>query len=234
MKRYRDWPEPIGELIHRHPLEMGLGESSQQRRRRIGPVDKTVLHSGGRQHSVPGAQNNYFVTTTTGNVELIEEWFKWWMAGTGMCAHVTNVTSAYAAINVAGPKARETLSKLTDVDLGPQAFRYMRSAQGTVAGVPAILLRIGFVGESGWELHFPAEYGEYMWDMLMDAGKEFDIAPFGLEAQRILRLEKKHIIVNQDTDSVSNPLESDLEWAVRFDKEDFIGRGGLVGARKRG
>ncbi len=180
------------------------------------------------------AEDHYFVTTTTGNVELIEEWFKWWTAGTGMCAHVTNVTSAYAAINVAGPKARETLSKLTDVDLGPQAFRYMRSAQGMVAGVPAILLRIGFVGESGWELHFLAEFGEHMWDMLMDAGKEFDIAPFGLEAQRILRLEKKHIIVNQDTDSVSNPLESDLEWAVRFDKEDFIGRGGLVGARERG
>ena len=180
------------------------------------------------------AEDRYFVTTTTGNIELIEEWFKWWMAGTGMCAHVTDVTSAYAAINVAGPKARDTLNKLTDLDLSPTAHRYMRSAQGTVAGVPALLLKIGFVGESGWEIHFPSEYGEYVWDSLMDAGEEFGIAPFGLEAQRILRLEKKHIIVNQDTDSISNPLESDVGWAVRFDKEDFIGRGGLQGVVERG
>ena len=180
------------------------------------------------------AENHYFVTTTTGNIELIEEWFKWWMAGTGMCAHVTNVTSAFAAINVAGPRARDTLGKLTDLDLSSRAFRYMRSRQGVVAGVPATLLRIGFVGETGWEVHFPAEYGEYMWDMLMEAGTEFGIMPFGLEAQRILRLEKKHLIVGQDTDAVSNPLDSDMGWAVRFDKEDFIGRGGLVGVRERG
>ena len=180
------------------------------------------------------AEDHYFVTTTTGNVDLMEEWFKWWVAGTGTCAHVTNVTPAYAAVNVAGPLARQTLSKLTDVDLSGPSFRYMRSSQAEVAGVPCILLRIGFVGETGWELHFPAEYGEYMWDMLMDAGKEFGIAPFGLEAQRILRLEKKHIIVGQDTDAVSNPLESDMAWVVRFDKDDFIGRAGLSNISEQG
>jgi len=174
------------------------------------------------------------VTTTTGNVDLIEEWFNWWKAGAGQCAHVVNVTSAYGAVNIAGPKARETLSKLTDIDLSESAFRYMRSAQGSVAGVPCLLLRIGFVGETGWEVHFPAEYGDYMWDALMESGREFGIAPFGLEAQRILRLEKGHIIVGQDTDAVSNPLETGSEWVVRFDKEDFIGRGGLVGAAERG
>ena len=58
----------------------------------------------------------------------------------------------------------------------------------------------------------------------MDAGREFGVSPFGVEAQRILRLEKGHVIVNQDTDAVSNPLESGLDWAVRFDKDDFIGR----------
>ena len=180
------------------------------------------------------AQDRYFVTTTTGNVDLIEEWFNWWAAGTGMCVHVTNVTSAYAAVNVAGPRARETLSKLTDIDLSPSAFGYMSSAQGVVAGVPAIVLRIGYVGETGWELHVPAEYGEYLWQTLMDAGSEFGISPFGLEAQRILRLEKKHIIIGQDTDAVSNPLEGDMEWVVRFDKEDFIGRGGLKWLSERG
>ncbi|MCH8207219.1 MAG: (2Fe-2S)-binding protein, partial [Chloroflexi bacterium] len=180
------------------------------------------------------ADDRYFVTTTTGNIELIEEWFKWWSAGTGMCVHFTNLTSAYAAINVAGPRARETLAKLTDLDLSSEGFRYMRLRQAEVAGVPTLLLKIGFVGETGWELHFPSEYGEYMWDALTDAGEEFGIAPFGLEAQRILRLEKKHIIVGQDTDAASNPLESDMGWVVKFDKQDFIGRGGLLGVQERG
>ena len=180
------------------------------------------------------ADDHYFVTTTTGNVDLIEEWFKWWSAGQDLCAHVTNVTSNYAAVNVAGPHARQTLTKLTDIDLSPSAFRYMRFAQGEIAGIPGMLLRIGFVGESGWEVHVPAEYGEHLWEAVVDAGSEFGIAPFGLEAQRVLRLEKKHIIVGQDTDAVSNPLESDMDWVVRFDKEDFIGRGGLRIISERG
>ena len=180
------------------------------------------------------AEDRYFVTTTTGNVESIEEWFKWWTAGNGLCAHVTNVTSAFGAINVAGPRARETLAKLTDLDLSSNATRYMRSVQATVAGVQTLLLRIGFVGETGWELHFPAEYGEHMWDALIEAGAEFGIMPFGLEAQRILRLEKRHLIVGQDTDAVSTPLDSDMDWVVRFDKDDFIGRGGLLAAKERG
>ena len=180
------------------------------------------------------AEDRYFVTTTSGNADVIEEWFNWWNAGAGNCAHVVNLTAAFGAVNVAGPSARETLSKLTDIDLSRSGFRYMRSAQGEVAGVPCLLLRIGFVGETGWEVHFPAEYGEYMWDVIMEAGREFDISPFGLEAQRILRLEKGHVIVGQDTDAVSTPLDVGSEWAVRFDKDDFIGRGGLVYAAEHG
>ena len=180
------------------------------------------------------SEDRYFVTTTTGNVDLIEEWFKWWAAGRELCAHVNNVTSDYAAVNVAGPYARQTLSKLTAIDLSSSASPYMSSALGEVAGVPAMLLRIGFVGEAGWEVHAPAEYGEHLWDAIMDAGSEFGIAPFGLEAQRVLRLEKKHIIVGQDTDAFSNPLESGMDWVVRFDKEDFIGRAGLRAASEGG
>ena len=180
------------------------------------------------------SEDHFFITTTSGNVELVEEWFKWWVAGTEMCVHITNVTSGFAAMNVAGPKARDVLSKLTDIDLTSSAFRYMRNAQGMVAGVLTIMMRIGFVGETGWEMHFPAEYGEYMWDVLVDAGREYGIAPFGLEAQRVLRLEKKHIIVGQDTDAVSNPLEGDMAWVVKFDKEDFIGKAGLLEVQQRG
>ena len=179
------------------------------------------------------AEDRYFVTTSTASVEAIEEWFKWWMAGGDACAYVTNVTSGYGVINVAGPRGRETLAKLTDVDLSSKAFRYMRAREGSVAGVPTLMLRIGFVGETGWELHFPAEYGEHMWDALMEAGSEFGISPFGTETQRVLRLEKMHIIPNQDTDMVSNPLDAGMKWVVRMDKDDFIGRGGLAAAMER-
>ena len=109
----------------------------------------------------------------------------------------------------------------------------MRAREGRVAGVPTLMLRIGFVGETGWELHFPAEYGEHVWDALMDAGSEFGIAPFGTETQRVLRLEKMHIIPNQDTDMVTNPLDAGMKWVVRMDKDDFIGRGGLAAAMDR-
>ncbi len=180
------------------------------------------------------SEQRYLVTTSTTNVDTVEDWFKWWLAASTERVRVTNVTSAYAAINVAGPSARQTLAKLTDVDLSPRAFRYMRSAEGDVAGVRCLFLRVGFVGETGWELHFPAQYGEHVWDALLEAGEEFGIAPFGVEAQRILRLEKKHLIPSQDTDLVSTPLDSDSEWVVRFDKEDFIGRAGLAAARDRG
>ena len=180
------------------------------------------------------ADDRYFVTTTSGNADVIEEWFNWWNAGSANCAHVVNVTAAYGAVNVAGPRARETLVKLTDIDLSPDSFRYMRSARGDVAGVPCLLLRIGFVGEAGWELHFPSEYGEYVWNAVMEAGREFGISPFGLEAQRILRLEKGHVIVGQDTDAISTPMDVGSDWAVRLDKPDFIGRGGLAVAAERG
>lgn len=180
------------------------------------------------------SDSHYFLTTTTGNVDFVEAWLNWWIAGTGLCVHVTNVTGDYAAVNLAGPKARDTLRKLTDADLAPESFQYMVCRQATVAGVPATLLRIGFVGETGWEIHYPACYGEYLWDALLEAGTEFGIRPFGVEAQRTLRLEKKHLIVGQDTDALSTPLEADMAWCIKFEKADFIGRPGLRFLQGRG
>ena len=92
-----------------------------------------------------------------------------------------------------------------------------------VAGVPSHVLRIGFVGEMGYEIHFPSAFGEHLWDAILEAGRPFGIVPFGLEAQRILRLEKQHILVGQDTDAESDPYEAGLGWMVKDDKADFLG-----------
>jgi sarcosine oxidase subunit alpha len=172
--------------------------------------------------------DHFFVTTGTGALESVEQWLEWWLADGARCVHVTNITAALGAVNVAGPKSRELLSRLTSIDLSSTAVPYLGSAQGSVAGVPTLLMRIGFVGELGYELHFPAEYAEYLWNTLLETGKDLGIAPFGVEAQRVLRLEKLHIIPGHDTDALSNPYEADLGWAVKLEKPDFVGRAALA------
>jgi sarcosine oxidase subunit alpha len=86
------------------------------------------------------------------------------------------------------------------------------------------------VGELGYELHTPSPYGEHLWDEIVAAGAR----PFGLEPQRILRLEKQHIIVGQDTDSESNAIDANMRWIVKLDKDDFVGRWALEHAIERG
>ena len=98
----------------------------------------------------------------------------------------------------------------------------MGATHGLVAGVPSLMMRIGFVGEISYELHFPAEYGEHLWQALLQAGRDLGVAPFGVEAQRILRLEKLHIIPGHDTDALTNPFEANMGWTVKLDKPDFL------------
>ncbi len=172
--------------------------------------------------------DHYFITTTTSNVDFVQQWLDWWKADTGWSVHVTNVTGGFGALNVAGPHAREVLSQLTDCDLNKKAFPYMACREAVVADVPCRLLRIGFTGETGWEIHFPAECGEHLWESIMRAGESFGIRPFGVEAQRTLRLEKMHVIVSADTDATSSPYGADLEFAVKLDKDDFIGKPAMM------
>jgi sarcosine oxidase subunit alpha len=174
------------------------------------------------------SDDRFLLTTTTGNIEAIDQWLKWWLAGTDRDVQVTNVTSELAALNLAGPRARDLLAKLTELDVSKETVPYLAAIEGTVAGVPAIVLRIGFVGELGFEMHFPADYGDFLWDAIMEAGKEFEVQPFGVEAQRVLRLEKQHAIVGQDTDALSQPYEAGMAWLVKAEKPDFIGRDALA------
>lgn len=174
------------------------------------------------------ADDHFLVTTTTGNLDFVQQWMKWWLVGTGWDVHITNLTAGLAAVNLAGPNAREVLTQLTDCDLSNKAFPYMACRSAQVAGVEAILMHIGFVGETGWEIHFPAESGPDLWNALLDAGAKFEIKPFGIEAQRLLRLEKRHVIVGVDSDALTNPFEAGMAWAPKLDKEDFIGRTALA------
>jgi sarcosine oxidase subunit alpha len=176
-------------------------------------------------------EETFYVTTTSSGAGAVEQWFSWWLADWRMDVTLSDVTQGLAAVNLAGPRAREILVRVTDVDCSPEAFAYLDSRQGRVADVNCLLMRIGFVGELGYEIHFPAAYGEHVWDALLEAGAPDGIRPFGLEPQRILRLQKQHIIVGQDTDSESTPFGAAMPWAVKLDKdEDFIGKWALARA----
>ncbi|MBI4306311.1 MAG: (2Fe-2S)-binding protein [Chloroflexi bacterium] len=174
------------------------------------------------------AEDRFFVTTGTGTLDAVEQWLTWWLAGSGRNVTVTNLTSEYAAVNLAGPRAREVMARITAMDVSPKGMPYLAAIEGTVAGVPAIILRIGFVGELGYEIHVPADYGAHLWDALLEAGRDLGIEPFGIESQRVLRLEKQHLIPGQDTDALSNPLEAGLDWIVKSEKPDFVGRDALA------
>ena len=168
--------------------------------------------------------DHYYITATTSGVDAVYREMTKWNAQWRLDVDIANVTSAFSAVNVAGPLSRKVLEKVcVDVDLSNEAFPYLGYREGTIEGIPVRLLRVGFVGELGYEVHMPSLFGEKVWDLLMQAGTEFNMKPFGVETQRLLRLEKGHIIVSQDTDGMSHPGELSLDWAISRKKPFFIG-----------
>ena len=169
-------------------------------------------------------EDHFYVTATTSGVDNVYREMLWYNAQWRLKVDVTNVTAALAGVNIAGPNSRAVLETLCDdVDLSLESFPYMGVREGHVAGIPTILLRVGFVGELGFELHVPASRGEALWDALLDAGRQHGIRPFGVEAQRMLRLEKGHILIGQDTDGLTTPHEADMAWALAKKKPFHVG-----------
>ncbi|MSO94589.1 MAG: FAD-binding protein [Thermoleophilia bacterium] len=167
----------------------------------------------------------FYVTTSSTGADGIYQWFGWWNAVWFMDVQFANLTGALAAINVAGPASRELMTRLSDDDFSNEAIAYLDARAVTVAGVPALALRIGFVGELGYELHLASPQAVHVWDALLKHGADLGVAPFGLEPQRILRLEKGHVIIGQDTDSESNLHEAAMPWLVKNDKEfEWVGK----------
>jgi sarcosine oxidase subunit alpha len=173
-------------------------------------------------------EEHYLMSTTSSGAATVWEWVENWLQTErpDWRVHVTPVTTAYASINVAGPKSRTLIERVTEgVDLANEAFPYMGVRTGAIAGVPdSVLWRIGFTGELSYELHVPAGYGLHVWEALLVAGADLGVAPFGIEAQRILRLEKGHFIVGQDTDGLTKGFSAGLDWAIKLDKDDFAGK----------
>ncbi|MFN0017429.1 MAG: 2Fe-2S iron-sulfur cluster-binding protein [Pirellulaceae bacterium] len=173
------------------------------------------------------AEERFYVTTTTSAAGAVHREMQRWAQIWGLQVVLASATGSRGGINLAGPKAREILKELCDFDLSSTAFPYMAVREGTIADAPARFLRVGFVGEWGCEIHVPAYSALHVWSAIEEAGKKHGIRPFGVEAQRVLRLEKAHIIVSQDTDGLTNPYEANMAWAVKDDKPFFIGQRSL-------
>ena len=173
------------------------------------------------------AEDHFYVSATSSGAAAFYRDLQRWAMQLGIAVTLSNTTGQLAALNLAGPMAREILQPLVELDLSADTFPYLGVRQAELLGIPVTLLRVGFVGELGYEIHLPVSQAEHAWTSLLKQGSAAGLDPFGLEAQRLLRLEKGHLIVGHDTDALTNPMEADLDWAVARDKPFFVGGRGL-------
>lgn len=147
-------------------------------------------------------------------------------------ARVENVGNHYAQLAIQGPRALETLQKLTATPLAPIAYYHF--VDGAVSQTPTRIARTGYTGEDGFEIYFAPAEAVRIWKELLAAGAEFGIKPIGLGARNTLRLEAKMALYGHEIHASILPWEADLGWIVKMNKGDFVGREALEKARAKG
>ena len=147
---------------------------------------------------------------------------------------IENLTGAWQSLAIAGPRVREVLRRVTRTDLSNEAFSWLSVAPIRIGYADAVLLRVGFTGELGFELHMPGEFLLPTYDMLMDAGSEVGLVPFGAFANESMRLEKGYAHWKGELITERTPLEAGLKRFVRFEKPDFVGKDALVKQEREG
>ena len=149
--------------------------------------------------------------------------------------NIEDLTSARACLGLWGPRARDILQPLTETDLSSETFPYLTAKPVTIGVVPCLALRVTYVGELGWELYCPTEYGRRLWDTIWQAGQRYGMAAGGYRAIESLRLEKGYRVWGSDITPEDNPYEAGLGFAVSLAKPNgFMGKQALVSAREGG
>ena len=181
------------------------------------------------------AADRFHVTTTTGGaarvLAMMEDYrqTEW----TDLKVWLTSTTEQWAVIAVQGPNARRVVeSVVTGADLSHAALPHMALTRGSIeleesGAVPALLFRVSFTGELGYEINVPCAHGRAVWEKVYAAGQAHGITPYGTETMHVLRAEKGFIIVGQDTDGTVTPDDAGLAWAVGKTKPDFVGKRSL-------
>jgi dimethylglycine oxidase len=144
---------------------------------------------------------------------------------------IDDVTSAFCGVGLWGPRARTILGAVCGRAVSNEAFPYFTARALAIGTVPAFALRVSYTGELGWEIYAPAEYGLRLWDVLWDAGRPHDLVALGVGAFDSLRLEKGYRLWGADIDPEHTPLEAGLGFAVKWRKDDFIGKAALLRLR---
>ncbi len=175
-------------------------------------------------------EDHFIMHTTSGGADRIAAWLEEWLQTewTHYKVFVTPVTEQWAQFAVAGPRARDVLSKLApDFDISNEAFPHMSFKQGHIGGYPVRVYRISFSGELSYEVATPANFGQGLWNAIMEAGDEFGISAYGTEALHVLRAEKGYIVVGDESDGTVTPIDVGMEGMVSKKKTDFIGKRSL-------
>jgi len=178
------------------------------------------------------AQDAFFLIAAAATERHDLDWMKRLMPTDGSVT-IENMTYRYGTLVLAGPKSRDVLSKLTDTDLSNKAFPFATMQNIYVNLSPVMALRIGFVGELGWELYHPIEHQREIYDALMNAGEEYGITDFGMRAMMSLRLEKGYCVLGGELSSERTPLEAGLGRFVSFNKGNFLGRQALIQQKEK-
>ncbi len=177
------------------------------------------------------APDRFHVTTTTGGAARVLQHMEDYLQTEwpGLKVYLTSITEQFAVIALQGPKARDVLAPLVDgIDLSNAAFPHMSVRESTICGIPCRLFRVSFTGELGYEVNVPADFGEAVWEALIERGEAFGMTPYGTEAMHVLRAEKGYIIVGQETDGTVTPDDVGLAGLVGKSKGDFVGRRSLA------
>ena len=143
-----------------------------------------------------------------------------------------DISDETSLLALQGPKAEEVLQKITDLDLSK--VRYCWLQEGRVEEIQAIISRTGYTGENGFEIYLKPEHAIKVWNRLLEAGKTEEIKPVGLGARDTLRLECAMLLYGNDMDETRTPLETNIAWTVKFNKEDFIGKEALLKQKEEG
>jgi aminomethyltransferase len=204
-----------------HKLKPGQAHYSGLLYGHGGFVDDILVHKV--------SDNEYFLCVNASNQDKD---FEHIAAHNHFEAIVENAGGRYAQIAIQGPKARATLQKLTPVDLS--GIRYYWFTDGEVSATRARIAHTGYTGEDGFEIYVPPADAARMWQLVMDAGAEFGIKPCGLGARNTLRLEAGMALYGHEIDASISPLEAGLDWIVKLDKGEFVGRDALLKQKASG
>ena len=175
-------------------------------------------------------ENHYIMTTTTGGAAnvltkledyLQTEWPE-------LDVYLTTVTDHFSTISICGPNSKKILSKvIPDLDLSDEKFPHMSFKNSIINGIKCRVMRISFTGEHSYEINIQSNYAKHVWELCMDAGKNYNITPYGTETMHLLRAEKGFIITGQDTDGTMTPSDLQMDWIIGKKKFDFIGKRSL-------